>query len=401
MTSNRPKHHLAVALLLLCLRASASVTDAPAHSHGEAKPTEQPSKADTTASGPTAQPARLTLANALAERGDIAGAELAFRQVIEAPRTSAAEKQEALLGLARVFRRHSMLAKSTAVYEKLLAEFPKCPLAPDALLELGRTLRAMGAQKQAIGKFYSVLNSTLKVQSDDMSRYQLLAKTAQFEIAETYFETGNYEEAVKSFARLQLLDLAPTDRARARFMASYSLKLLGNLEAAAKSLRDFVDAWPDDENAPEARYLLALTLRQLGRNDLALAETLQLLRAVSSEATPPQRLAYWQRRTGNQLANDFFIQGDLASALAIYRSLADSSTDAQWRAPILYQIGLCYERLDAVADAAQAYESVLGALKGEVAPELVDLSRMASWRLGMLGWKGSLRDAAGGAAPAS
>ncbi len=67
----------------------------------------------------------------------------------------------------------------------------------------------------AINRFYSVLNSTLKLPPDAFDHYQLLAKTAQFEIAETHFETGNFAEAGKFFGRLRLLDLAPVDRARA------------------------------------------------------------------------------------------------------------------------------------------------------------------------------------------
>ena len=39
----------------------------------------------------------------------------------------------------------------------------------------------------------------------------------------------------------------------------------GEAEKGAAKLTEFIDQWPQDVNVPEARYLLARTLRQLGR----------------------------------------------------------------------------------------------------------------------------------------
>ena len=44
-----------------------------------------------------------------------------------------------------------------------------------------------------------------------------------------------------------------------------SLRLQGDREAAATTLRAFIEQSPDNENVPEARYLLAVTLRELKR----------------------------------------------------------------------------------------------------------------------------------------
>ena len=93
-------------------------------------------------------------------------------------------------------------------------------------------------------------------------------------------------------------------------MSAYALHLQGDREGAVAMFRGFVKQWPDDENVPEARYLLATDLRALNRTQEAFAETLALLRAEKSKVSAnPKRWAYWQRRTGNQLANDFFRAG--------------------------------------------------------------------------------------------
>jgi tetratricopeptide (TPR) repeat protein len=335
----------------------------------------------------------VNLGTSLTERGDFAAAEIAFRRIMNDRRYHEPEQRDALLGLARMYRRQAVFTKAVAVYEKFLKLYSDDARVPDALLELGRSHRALGAHKNAINRFYNVINSTLKLPPESYEHYQLLAKTAQFEIAETHFETGNFAEAAKFFDRLRLLDLAPEDRARAHFKAAGSLLNAGELEAATAKLTQFLEQWPGDANAPEARYQLALTLRKLGRTEQALAITLALLRDEhSNAAADPKGWAYWQRRTGNQLANDFFQNGDTLSAVTIYESLARLSPENNWRLPIIYQTGLCYERLRQTDRATKAYreivEAVAGLAGGEPAGELGELARMANWRIGQIEWSG-------------
>jgi TolA-binding protein len=335
----------------------------------------------------------INLGTSLTERGDYAAAEIAFRRIMNDRNFAGPEQCDALLGLARMYKRQSIFTKSAAVYEKFLKLYADDPRVPDALLELGRTQRAMGAHRNAINRFYNVINSTLKLPPESYEHYQLLAKTAQFEIAETHFETGNFIEAAKFFDRLRLLDLAPEDRARAHFKTACSLLNAGELDQATSKLHQYLEQWPADANIAEARYLLALTLRKMGRTEEALAITLALLRDEhSNSVTDPKGWAYWQRRTGNQLANDFFQNGDTLSAVAIYESLAQLSKDSSWRLPIIYQTGLCYERLRQTDRAIKAYreitESVASTSGTGGSTELTELSRMANWRIGQIEWSG-------------
>lgn len=344
------------------------------------------------ATDPAAENASLLrLAGSLTDRGEYAAAEVAYRQVLTRPGSAGPDQRDALLGLARLFRRQGSLTRAAAVYAKFLQESADDPRVPEALLELGRTQRAMGAHKLAISRFYSVINSTLKIPESDQEHYQRLARTAQFEIAETHFAAGDFAEAGKFFTRLRLLDLAPADRARAHFKAAYAQQLAGDRESAVATLRAFLDEWPADEQAPEAAYLLATTLRQLGRSDESLAVTHQLLQAAREHSTrDPRRWAYWQRRTGNQLANDFFQTGQIAGALGLYTSLAALSPDPAWRLPVVYQIGLCHEKLLDPPQAEAAYRAVIDgvAALGDTAPgEVRDFARMAAWRLENLHWQ--------------
>lgn len=333
----------------------------------------------------------IRLGAAKTETGDLESASIAYRQLFARPLT--VEQQRAsLLGFARMLRKKGELTKAAAVYEKIIKDYIPDEDAPEIFLELGRTQRALGAYKSAINRFYSVINSTLKLPESGASRYRQLAKTAQFEIAETHFQAGAYQEASRFYSRLRLLDLAPVDRARAYFKSAYALFLAEDYNNAVTSLRAFLDQHPDDENVPESRYLLAISYRRLQRPLEALAEALELLRTERSRTSKdPKRWIYWQRKTGNQIANEFYDQGDIANALAVYTTLADISPEPIWHLPLVYQIGLCYERLGQTEQAITQFQSILDsarAPKGDdvARPDMTDLVRMAKWRLEQINW---------------
>ncbi len=332
----------------------------------------------------------IALGNKLTDRKDYDSAEIAYRQVLDTPGATDDSLKTALLALAKMYRRQGAQTKAAAIYEKFLKDYTGDSRTPDALLELGRTLRSLGVHKLAIARFYSVINSTLKVPGEGFDHYQMLARTAQFEIAETYFLAGDFAEATKFYSRLRLLDLAPVDRARAHFKAGYAMRLQGNLEGAVTNLRGFIDQWPDDENVPEARYLLAISLRELKRPQEAFAATLELLRTEKSRVgNDPKRWAYWQRRTGNQLANDFFETGDTLNASTLYANLLELAPEPAWRLPLTYQLALCYDRLGDAEKAREAYRTVVEGAGKDGAAEGSELARMAAWRIEHLGWRDS------------
>ncbi len=331
----------------------------------------------------------LNLGESLTERGDYDAAEIAYRQVLNGRHTADSEIKTALLGLAHMHRKQGALTKAAAIYERFLKDYPGDDRTPDALLDLGRTYRSMGVFKLAIARFYNVINSTLKLPtSEGFARYQALAKTAQFEIAETHYQAGEFADAAKFFSRLSLLDLAPADRARAQFKTGCAHRLEGDLEGAVTTFRSFIEQWASDENVPEARYLLAVTLRDLKRPQEAFQATLDLLHAEKARSAADPRLwAYWQRRTGNQLANDFFETGDTLNAHAIYSGLVELSPDPAWRLPITYQIALCYERLGITDRARSSYQAVVDGAGKNPAGELAELAKMAAWRIEHLEWR--------------
>ncbi len=317
--------------------------------------------------------------------GDAESARIAYRQVAEISEDPE-EEARALLGLARAYRLGGDQLKAAATYERLIKDHADHPEAPAAYLELGRTLRDLGSPKLAIASFYNVLQTAIKFPETGADEYRRLALTAQFEIAETHLATGNYAEAVRFFNRLNLLDLADADRARARFKSAQALALSGDRPAAVLALQAYIKQDPDDANSPEARFLLATILNDVNRRDDSLQVTLALLHHVHDRSvTNAGQWRTWQQRTGNQLANQFYTEGDFASALVLYKALAALDDQPAWRLPVLYQMALCHERLLQTKDALDIYRQI-GSLVGDPPGEFAEIGRMAAWRAQQLLW---------------
>ena len=371
--------------------AAAALTDKPVPAPAGDAPATDPAPAIAVpppAPDPVAadQASLLRIGAAKLAAGDADSARIAYRQVAEASGDPTV-LPNALLGLARAYRLGGDSLKATATYERLIKDYPEQAVIPAAYLELGRALRDLGSPKLAIAAFYNVLQSVIKFPDGDTDNYRRLALTAQFEIAETHLATGNYEEAVRFFNRLNLLDLAEADRARARFKSAQARLLSGDRPAALLALQAFITECPDDPNSPEARFLLARLLSELNRREDSLQVTLDLLHHEHdrTDSGGAARWRVWQQRTGNQLANEFYSQGEFAGALLIYKALAALDAQPVWRLPVLYQIGLCNERLLQINDALDTYREI-STLTGDPPGEFADLGRMAAWRIQQLTW---------------
>jgi tetratricopeptide (TPR) repeat protein len=303
------------------------------------------------------------------------------------------KRKSVMIEMATMFERHNVKTKVAAVYEKYAELFPGDALIPEVYMRLGFIYREMGAFNQSLAKFYSVLNSSLSVDPQKADMYKVISLKAQLEIADTYYSMGDYNEASKFFNRLKRLDLPSEDRALVDFKFAYAQYLLENYSIVISNLKSFINTYPDHNLVPESHFILANAYKNLGQPREAVNETLQLLR-VESKNSNSNRTAwlYWKKRTGNQLANEFYEQGDFVSSLRIYQAMAKLSDKPSWQWPVVYQIGLCFERLRMFPKAITAYEHIL---KDPELPEgetleldenLKSIRELAQWRLEHLNW---------------
>lgn len=163
--------------------------------------------------------------------------------------------------------------------------------------------------------------------------------------------------------------------------------------AGSKSIA-YYDAYPDNEHAAESHFLLASIYKLMGtqaNQAKAHDEVLKLIdkanRGVKAKTAKVMEIdkkpsiynwngeagrwedpdgneaniaatqeinrqidswVHWQKKAGNMLANEHFEEGGevyTMKAIEIYQKMIGLDPTPKWQAPIVYQLGLCFERL--------------------------------------------------------
>lgn len=345
------------------------------------------------------------------DTGEIESEELDYKiqQALETGNTGAAEKlltrllgvkaspamkRDAILKMSRKFEEKKENAKALVLYEQFLKLYPNDPESPDILMRAGRIYRDSGAFTAALNKFYNVLYSSLQVKSaGDKTDTSLRAK---MEIAHTHFAKGDYETAAQLYDRIQLIDMTQTEASEVAFRLAFISYLNKDYPKSLSRSQAFLAAYPASPLAPEAQYINIQSLRGLGRTDEAMRETLELLRSGQEYGKKkPAVWVYWQRKTGNEIANDLYESGDVLGAHAVFLKLAEiEENDPNYRGAAVYQIGLCFERLRHLDRARDAYKWILEKIPSTPPADsdqfygdnLAMLREMAQWRLDNLAW---------------
>jgi tetratricopeptide (TPR) repeat protein len=283
------------------------------------------------------------------------------------------------------------LPRAQQIYAQCVARWPQDAAVPELLLRQGLIYREMGMNVLAIAKLYAVMTTALVVKNDRFDYYQQLVLRAQNEIAETQYLLGNFAEAVESFGRLLKLDPPPANRAAIQYRYIRCLTGLGRRGEAIAQAEDFLAHCPTAPERPEVRFLCATALKQASREGEALAQVLALLQEQCGGTNgTAQSLAYWQRRAGNAIANQFYQEGDSLKALEIYQRLATLESEPEWKLPTWYQAGLVLERLGQPVKAQNYYDQILQHAPqsgAAVSPSLKTVLEMAAWRKDFLTWQ--------------
>jgi tetratricopeptide (TPR) repeat protein len=299
-------------------------------------------------------------------------------------------QQSALLELGAAVQDQNDLPRAQQIYAQFLSRWPNDLRTPEVLLRQGLLYRQMGFNNLALTKFYSVMTSALVLKNDQMDYYVRLVLVAQTEIAETHYGLGKYAEAADFFSRL-LKQTNVMNRAETLYKLTRCHTALAKYSDAVTDAQDFLARFPNAPEQPEVRFHLAVSLKQLGRNNESLQQVLLLLQE-QREATQnrPEVWAYWQQRAGNLIANHLYREGDYDKALEIYLSLSQLDQSLPWQLPVKYQIGMTYERLWQPQVAAEVYTEILThekELGTNVTPSLKAVFDMARWRVNFIKWQ--------------
>lgn len=316
-------------------------------------------------------------------------------------------------------------AELGSIEKWLEAQTRGAPTIGETHIRAGKIYRFLGAHRMALNKFYDAINSTLTLpeneafelaaRSVDQSYEQRLdaeSNQAMIEIAETFLDSEDYDNAIKFFDRLWRLEqLSAPDRSVVRFkqgLAHYR-RARANLKAqeakerrsignevvpveldfdktpradfakVKEILRGFGTLYPQSNYIPESHYLLALTYEQLSQDEESILELLKLLseadfkpelifnleQGVAERERDSARINrlkavwnFWKKKTGNYLANKFFENAEYYNAYRVYSNLRKIDSSASWQVPVLYQIALCQEKLGNYVQAMDTYTSI-------------------------------------------
>ncbi len=292
--------------------------------------------------------------------------------------------------LAVLYETKDELAKAQQILSQYLSRFPSDPAVPEVLLEQGRNYQRMGVPRLAVTKFYAVMSTAINIAGSDPVGAQRTVLRAQHEIANCYFDSAEYDSAVDFFRRMLKLQLSPRDEATVRYKLVKSLERLSRTNEVVGESEQFVRRCPTATQLPEIRVILASNLKNLGRDDEAVAQVAALLK---QDRTQPgldlEALARWQWRAGNDLGNQLYRQGDYIHSLEVYRLLEGLGTSPEWKWSIWYQTALVLEKLDQVQRARDTYQKIL-AERSKATPgargDLDLVADLARWRLESLDW---------------
>jgi tetratricopeptide (TPR) repeat protein len=298
--------------------------------------------------------------------------------------------QYALIDLAVMAQEQDQPAKALQILSQYARKYPTDPGVPEVLLRQGLIYRQMGVPSLALAKFYSVMTSALTLKQGHIDYYQRLVLLAQTEIAETSYAAGKFDEAADFFTRLLKQETPDLNKVQIEYKLVRCLAGGNRHSEAIAQASTFLEHNAGVAEEPEVRFILVNNLKQTGQKQDALKQTLALLRTEQEVAAKyPERWLYWQQRTGNEVGNQLYQEADYLNALEIYTSLASINKDPRWQLPVLYQIGLVYERLQQPQKAVETYQRIIAhqkELASDTPSGVKTVVDMAIWRNDFLNW---------------
>ena len=298
----------------------------------------------------------------------------------------------ALLEMGLMAQENQQFPRAQQVFTQYLDRYPDDPSAAEVYLRQGLLYRQMGAPTMALSKFYAVMTTSLRLKLNRLDYYQRLVLQAQTEIADTYYLQGKFAEAGEYLGRLLKLDSPQLNKSQIIYKMIRSLSCMNKHTEVIAQSEFFLSKYPETGEVAEVRFLMADSLKKLGRTREATAQVVVLLESQQNTSTnKPGNWIYWQQRTGNEIANQLYKEGDYVNALEIYQNLAKLNDSAAWQIPVWYQMGMVYERLMQPTKAAELYSKIIGREKeldsAKRTPSLEAVLDMARWRKDNLKWQ--------------
>lgn len=280
--------------------------------------------------------------------------------IVTSPDAPVDVQRECMKHLAQIALDGRFYSRAQQIYSQLVSRFPLHPDTPAVLYRQGVLYRRIGATELALSKFHAVMSTVISLPEKDLSTYKSLVLMAQTEIADTFFLAGQFDRASEYYRRVLKLADEDLNEAQVRLKLVKSVFELKDWKGVIAEGQQCIEKIALSTQIAEVRFLMAEAFKKMGMQREALEQTMALLNAEQARSgKDPDNWAYWQKRTGNKLANELYEQGDYVHALLIYETLGRLPGDEEWHSQALYQMGLIYERMFQPERASEAYTRIL------------------------------------------
>ena len=221
---------------------------------------------------------------------------------------------EASYELGRSFIAQEKYAEGAAQLERFVADYPSSPRRAQALSDLGLAYLNLGNKEKSLLYYDMVVES---------APHSTEAKEAMQGIREIYVSEGNADGYFDYAAKAGLeSDLSALSRDSLSFVAAQNLYLTGTPEAAARSLKGYVDNYPKGYYLTDALYYLSDCYLRTG----ARTEAIETLTTLADRGTNR-----YTEQVLEKLSEMTFADKRYDEAASAYRRLYDAASTSTGR----------------------------------------------------------------------
>ena len=167
-----------------------------------------------------------------------------------------------------------------------------------------------------------------------------------------YFRSEKYESAITSFKGALDQPLKPDLRRQVMSNLIKAYTFVNFWDAALALAREYIETYPEAEDAIDKKILIGRAYVYLNQVDLAV-DLLKEVRLIADSEREPEIQFY--------IGEAYFQTGQYENAIAEYVKipLLSRKTKLQWEASALYYSGQAYEKLGRIDDAKRMYAEIV------------------------------------------
>ena len=292
----------------------------------------------------------------LAEEGDVADYDKALEIVEEIYPTATVRKhQEGIVYLwGHILFKQEKYEEAEPKFRELIEKFPNSISVENSWYAIGNLNYKLQKYEDARKAFKSILDNFPNSEYKD---------DAQHLIAQSYLVEENYDQAFAEFDRLNTEEFKnyPDLQAEASYKAAYCLRQLGRDDEAIARYNTFVTQYPNSEYVTAAYFDLGTIYAKQKDYDNA-----RLNYELAIQNTNDMGL---RAEIQNEIGRNYYEQEDYQNAIVAYQKLLDSEQNPEGLHLLEAKVGIAdsYFKLQNWAEAIPAYQRIINEHPDETA----------------------------------